>query len=132
MPELKTLDNRPLLMQPIKHAGREGVARAVGAYNGAWGQSDRAQGKARSVASAHDRALGKGSPRPAHGATREHVLDCARDCGRISRAVGPPRLASPQRADLVVVDDEPIEMRQGWPAEFGAPVGLGCHEFEIR
>ncbi len=73
----------------------------------------------------------KVSRRPAHGAEREHILDRPRDCGRVSRAVGAPRLASGQRADLVIVDDEPIEMRQAGAAELGEPLGAGRHQFEI-
>ena len=131
MPELKTLNNWPLLMQPIEHAGGEGVARAVCADDRARRQGDRAQRDPRTVASTHHRALREMRRRPAHGAEREHVVDRPCDCGEVSRAVGPPRLASRQRADLVIVDDELIEMRQARAAELGEPLGSGRHQFEI-
>src|SRR5580704_5845737 len=131
MPELKTLNHWPLLMQPIKYAGGEGVARAVRAYNGAHGQSDRASREPRSVAPDHHPALREMSSRPAHGAEREHIVNRPRDCGRVRRTVGPPRLASRQRANLVIVDDEAIEMRQAGAAELGEPFGPGGHQFEI-
>ncbi len=80
---------------------------------------------------AHDRALRKVRRRPTQRAKREHVLDRAGDRGRIGRAVGAPRVAPGERADLVVVDDEPIEMRQAGAAELGQPIGPGRHQFEI-
>ena len=123
MPELKTLNNWPLLMQPIEHAGGESVPRAVCAHNRARREGDRAQRNPRTVASTHHPTLGEMRRRPTHGAEREHFVDCPCDCGRVGRAVGAPRLASRQRADLVIVDDEIIEMRQAGAAELGELVG---------
>ena len=49
----------------------------------------------------------------------------------VGRAVGAARGDPGQRADLEVVDDEKIEMRQARPAELGEPFGRGGHQFEI-
>src|ERR1700733_816519 len=111
MPELQALDHWPLFMQTIKYPGGEGVARAVRAYDGARGQSDRAQRETRSVASDPPPALGKGSRSPTHRAEREDIFNRPHDCGRVGRTVAPPCLASRQRADLVIIDDQAIEMR---------------------
>ena len=116
----------------VEHAGGEGVARAVDAGDGARRQRDRAE---------RDAATRRGRPRPRlrENARRPSASLRAR-ARRQSRArprstsVAPSgrRVSTPgERADLEIVDDEQIEMRQAGTPELGEPRGGGRHQFEI-
>ncbi len=131
MGEAQAIGDRPVFVPAVDHARREGVARPVGARDGARGNGDRAQRKQRPVAAGGDRAFGKMRDGPAHGAEAERVDDSPFHRADFDCAAGAARLAPGERADLEIVDDEEIEMGQARAAEFGEPRRRSRHHLEI-
>ena len=101
----------PALVQPVERAGGEGVAGAVGPRDRRRRDAQRRLAQQFSRLRHRDRAGREMRRDQPHVAARRHILHGARAGLRIGAAVALRRDAG-ERADLDVVDDEDIEMRQ--------------------
>ena len=130
MPKRQRVLEPPAFVLTVEKSGSEGVAGAIGALDQLSGNGERTVSKERAIATQRESALGKMNHNGTHDAPTHGCLHGFPHGDEIGPG-DPPRFDATNGANLEIVDDEVIEMRQARRHERSKSVRRNGYRFEI-